>query len=510
MNQLKQHLNDSLKELELTPAMEAEILMNAEKPARKVRFRSRAVVAALLVVCMVSITAVAAVMSATGWSHGDAHYISRDAAIAELQQVSELPEGFLERYSDTDGFYILTFTPELSQYPPLSVQAIEHLRPFVSNKQFQISYSSFDELEEKLGIHLLRFSEVLDTPDCIHTHASSVDPEDFQWSAQYDQCDFDNRYFVSVNALLDTAKQPVPVTYELWLLEESQVTQCEIPSLGVVADIVLFRENSAMIYLVCEGISYEIQVTVARNSGKDPVTIAFNLLENLTFTQDSSGWAHETPVFETREERIARLQKTEMLPNNVSLENISGAYQVEFTNEQPQYAPLSDQAITELENFPTFTIEDEIFAVNYYPSLAEVEEHLGFSLLSADGFSVLEDKGVRIEISEPAAPELELSMRYRLYSEKGDASIRFSPRLSTKTQPNPRTASFALTESPTIFQYKIESLGVTADVMLENRNFPVDVFLTYDDISYILSISIPQNISNRALYVCDLLETLHD
>ena len=286
MNRLKQHLNDSLKELELTPAMEAEILMNAKKPVRTVRFRSRAIVAALLVVCMVSITAVAAVIS--------------------------------------------------------------------------------------------------------------------------------------------------------------------------------------------------------------------------------TGWQQNPVIFETREERIARLQKTEMLPNNVSLENISGAYQVEFTNEQPQYVPLSDQAITELENFPTFTIEDEIFAVNYYPSLADVEEQLGFSLLSADGFSVLENKGVRIEISEPAAPELELSMRYRLYSEKGDASIRFSPRLSTKTQPNPRTASFALTESPTIFQYKIESLGVTADVMLENRNFPVDVFLTYDDISYILSISIPQNISNRALYVCDLLETLHD
>ena len=286
MNRLKQHLNDSLQELELTPAMEAEILMNAEKPAQKVRFRSRAMVAALLVVCMVSITAVAAVMS--------------------------------------------------------------------------------------------------------------------------------------------------------------------------------------------------------------------------------TGWQQNPVIFETREERIARLQKTGMLPDSVSLEDISGAYQVEFTNEQPQHAPLSDKAITELENFPTFTIEEEIFAVNYYPSLTEVEEHLGFSLLSADGFSTLEDKGVRIEISQPAAPELELSMGYRLYSEKGDASIRFMPRLSTKAQPNPRTASLSLTESPTIFQYEIESLGVTADVVLENRNFPADVFLTYENISYILSISIPQNISNRALYVCDLLETLHD
>ena len=63
MNKLKQHLNDSLNELELSPAMEAEILMNTERPARKVRFRSRAVVATLLVVCLLSITAVATAIS---------------------------------------------------------------------------------------------------------------------------------------------------------------------------------------------------------------------------------------------------------------------------------------------------------------------------------------------------------------------------------------------------------------------------------------------------------------
>ena len=66
MNRLKQHLNDSLQELELTPAMEAEILMNVEKPVRKVRFHSRAIVVALLVVCMVSITAVAAAFPPAG------------------------------------------------------------------------------------------------------------------------------------------------------------------------------------------------------------------------------------------------------------------------------------------------------------------------------------------------------------------------------------------------------------------------------------------------------------
>ena len=57
MNRLKQHLNDSLRELEMTPAMEAAILMSAKTPAKTARKRGRVAVAALLVMCMVGITA---------------------------------------------------------------------------------------------------------------------------------------------------------------------------------------------------------------------------------------------------------------------------------------------------------------------------------------------------------------------------------------------------------------------------------------------------------------------
>ena len=90
MNRLKPHLNDSLKELELTPAMEAESLMNAKQPVRTVRFRSRAIVAALLVVCMVSITAVAAVIS-TGWQQNPVIFETREERIARLQKTEMLP-----------------------------------------------------------------------------------------------------------------------------------------------------------------------------------------------------------------------------------------------------------------------------------------------------------------------------------------------------------------------------------------------------------------------------------
>lgn len=276
MKKLQQHLNDSLSELELSPAMEAEILMSAEKPARKVRFRSRAVVAALLVVCLMGITAVAAVVS-SGWNHGSAEYVS----MQELQQVHDLPERFTKKYSDVDGLYILTFTPEISPYPPLSAQAMEHIQPFIVNKQFKIPYASFDEIEEKLGIHLLRTSALTNTTDQIVTHASSANPEDFQWSASYELTDLDKKHFMSVNALLDTLEQPEPVTYELWLQEESQVFQYDISELAVTADMVLLRENSVMVYLVYEGIAYEIQVTTGWNSGEDPVELACDLLEAL-------------------------------------------------------------------------------------------------------------------------------------------------------------------------------------------------------------------------------------
>ncbi len=276
MNKLNQHLNDSLSELELSSSMEAEILMNAEKPARKVRFRSRAVVTALLVVCLLSVTAVAAVVS-SGWNHGNAEYVS----MQELQQTHDLPERFTEKYSDVEGLYILTFTPELSPYPPLSAQAMAHIRPFIANKQFKIPYSSFEEIEGKLGIHLLQTSALTNATNQIITHASSTNPEDFQWSASYELADLDKKHFMAVNVLLDTLEQPEPVTYELWLQEESQVFQYDISALAVTADMVLLRENSVMIYLVYNGIAYEIQVTTGWNSGENPVELACDLLETL-------------------------------------------------------------------------------------------------------------------------------------------------------------------------------------------------------------------------------------
>ena len=219
MNRLKQHLNDSLKELELTPAMEAEILMNAEKPARKVRFRSRAVVAALLVVCMVSITAVAA-LGSSGWI-----WYKQDE---------------------------LTAQPEQPTHSPLDEQSQAYLSEVIDNHQEHGSFvyqDSFAEFEETVGISLLRTDDMRlyvndSTGKKIDVFVGGPDAATAQINARYggDIYDEDGNIIglMYLDMLVDFSEEPTQVThsFDSETMSGELRSQYEIQSLGVVADLV--------------------------------------------------------------------------------------------------------------------------------------------------------------------------------------------------------------------------------------------------------------------------------
>ncbi len=228
MNKLNQHLNDSLSELELSPSMEAEILMNAEKPARKVRFRSRAVVTALLVVCLLSVTAVAAVIS-TGW--------------------------------DWSLWNDLTVIPEQPTHAPLAETSQAYLADVIDNHQERGSFvyqDSFAEFEETVGISLLRTDDMRlyvddSTGKKIDVFVGGPDSANAQINALYggdihgeDGCRIGLMYF---DMLVDFRENPTQVTHSFSekMMVGALRTQYEIQSLGVVADLI-YWPNKPTVY----------------------------------------------------------------------------------------------------------------------------------------------------------------------------------------------------------------------------------------------------------------------
>ena len=228
MNKLKQHLNDSLSELELSPAMEAEILMNTEKPARKVHFRSRAVVAALLVVCMLSVTAVAAVVS-SGWNW--------------------------ENWAD------LTVIPEQPTHSPLDKESQAYVTDVIDNHQERSSFvyqDSFEEFEETVGISLLRtddFRLYVDdsTGKKIDIFIGGPDAANAQINALYGGDiygeDGSRIGLLYLDMSIDFSENPTQVTHRFSekMMVGALRTQYEIQSLGVVADLI-YWPNKPSVY----------------------------------------------------------------------------------------------------------------------------------------------------------------------------------------------------------------------------------------------------------------------
>ena len=228
MNRLKQHLNDSLNELELSPAMEAEILLNTERPARKVRFRSRAVVATLLVVCLLSITAVATAIS-TGW--------------------------------DWSLWDDLTVLPEQPTHAPLDEESQAYLADVIDNHQERGSFvyqDSFSEFEETVGISLLRTDDMRlyvndSTGKKIDVFVGGPDAATAQINARYGGDIYDEGGniigLMYLDMLVDFSEEPTQVThsFDSETMSGELRSQYEIQSLGVVADLI-YWPNKPSVY----------------------------------------------------------------------------------------------------------------------------------------------------------------------------------------------------------------------------------------------------------------------
>lgn len=254
MNQLKQHLNDSLQELELTPAMEAEILMNAEKPARKVRFRSRAMVAALLVVCMVSITAVAAVVG-SGLS--------------------------LQKNGNR-----LVATPDQLTHAQLSKKAMKLIETCIETRERQIYFDDPEQFSAAFGYRLLMVDDLqLEANSVsmknIYVNVGGLHAETAQITTHYRGRIYDEsgkqKAHLSFDTCLDMDTEPIERFHGYIFESEDEsdfpgqapvLSTYDLPALGVTADIMSWPDDPFLgieAFFIYENVTYNVSVDVPTN-----------------------------------------------------------------------------------------------------------------------------------------------------------------------------------------------------------------------------------------------------
>lgn len=254
MNKLNQHLNDRLNELVLSPAMEAEILMNAEKPARKVRFRSRAVVAALLVACLLSVTAVAAVMS-SGW-----------------QIRKEGKE--------------LVATPDQPTHAQLSKKAMKLIEKCIVTKERRLGYDDPEQFADAFGYKLLQVDglqlEVNSVFNCnIFTNVGGLHAETAQITTDYHgriyNTDGSRKATVCFDACLDMDEDPHDRFHKYYFESEDgdeslgqhpAFSTYYLSDLGVTAEIMSWPEDVFMgieAFFIYKNVTYNVSVDVPTN-----------------------------------------------------------------------------------------------------------------------------------------------------------------------------------------------------------------------------------------------------
>ena len=258
MNRLKQHLNDSLRELEMTPAMEAAILMSAKTPAKTARKRGRVAVAALLVMCMVGITAVAAAVS-TGW-----------------------------RWDPEDP---RTVVMEPATYERLPRKTLDYLSGLIAADQREIGFDSFEAFEETMGFPLLQ-TEGMRLVDAradktqpqppITVHIGGLDVSRAQLWIRYSGDIRDGKgnllgRLTVLSAVVDLSDEPqqVPHHYEGGNMDDVTLSRYEIQALGVTADLISRPDSMSVdAYFTYGGVPYRMIVTSGGRVAYPPAAVS--------------------------------------------------------------------------------------------------------------------------------------------------------------------------------------------------------------------------------------------
>lgn len=126
MNNLKQHLDNSLAELTLAPQLTAEILLKAEVPVKKRRRYSRAATILLAVVCLVGITAVGVIYS--GWLTRDLGWMTREEFAARFPDSPSL-----NSWTEGERRYVVLSELQVEPYDGLTDEQLDKLTEVLHN-----------------------------------------------------------------------------------------------------------------------------------------------------------------------------------------------------------------------------------------------------------------------------------------------------------------------------------------------------------------------------------------
>lgn len=276
MNRLKQHLNDSLQELEMTQAMHASILSGTAAVSAKTRCFTRPLIVLLAVLCLSFITVAAAVYN--GWNREAHGFMTWEAYQSITPFKGERPPIL----SESDERYVIDFQLALPGYEHFTEEQQELLRDYRNREKDAtgggiFNYQSLDDAKNELGIAYLQ-GKGSKLQDAVSMRVSGPSRW-FQVSAKYTLYAPEEGYRIFFNALLNTLGES-GFTTTAFLKEEPIIADIHLRRLDCDATLLKWSDDTVMVFFTHEAISYEGSIAFD-TPPEDLFAAAVDVLETL-------------------------------------------------------------------------------------------------------------------------------------------------------------------------------------------------------------------------------------
>lgn len=253
MNKLKQHLNDSLQELEMTPAMQASILSGTAVVSTKTHRFIRPLIVLLAVLCLSFVTVAAALYN--GWNREAHGFMTWE----EYQSITPFKGERPPIISESDKRYVVDFQLALPGYEHFTEEQQELLRDYRNRETDAtgggiFSYQSLNDVKKELGIDYLQ-GKGLELEDAVSMRISGPS-RSFQVLAKYALCSPEDGYRIFFNALLNTNGES-SFTTTAFLKEEPLITDIRLRRLDCDATLLKWSDDTVMVFFTHGAISYE-------------------------------------------------------------------------------------------------------------------------------------------------------------------------------------------------------------------------------------------------------------
>lgn len=276
MNRLKQHLNDRLRGLELTPESTAAVLARTSITKEVHHKLSRTAIILLVIFCLSCLTITAATLRS--WGHTTQGFMTWE----EYQKVNPYAFEAPPAWDADQKHYVIDYHLDIPAYAPDFNWEQENKLYHYRNDQKDanggvFSYTTLEEAQQELGICYLQ-SDVLslDGPVSMRVAGSH---RLYQLVAKYQLSAPDKGCSLSMQAILHQAVRTdfIIATYPEQLPE---IADSVLKKLNTDVTLVKFSDTQVMYLLLADTISYNGFIRFDAPP-EDPLSAALEILETL-------------------------------------------------------------------------------------------------------------------------------------------------------------------------------------------------------------------------------------